>query len=88
MTKSHRGLAPTKSKVSEMRRLGYAIAEDLAKRHGISASSLYTWYRKAQLPRPAGIGEDVPLSVKQGGNRWFLIASIEAKVAMPAAVGP
>jgi predicted DNA-binding transcriptional regulator AlpA len=84
MTKLHRGLAPKKSMVSEMRRRGYALAEELAKKHGISISALYTWNRKGQLPRPAGIGDEFAVSVKLGGNRWFLIASVDAKMALPA----
>jgi transposase-like protein len=80
----HRTSQPSDSRIAEMRSKGYAVASELAERHGITVSTLYTWNRKGQLPVPPGV--TAPLAMKWAGNRWFLIASIDLKMAPQ--VGP
>jgi hypothetical protein len=69
------GLAPTPAKVREMKRKGYESAEALARKHGVSLSTIYMWGRSGRLP---AVGTKA-VSVKRWGNRWFLSASVALK---------
>lgn len=80
----HKTSQPADSVVAAMAARGYATAQALAAKHDITISTLYTWNRKGQLPVPPGVDvAATPLATKWRGNRWFLVASVDLKMAPP-----
>ena len=82
--KKHVGLAPSKEKVDEMERRGYANQQTLAARFKVGESTIRYWILNKQLPVPEGVDvAKTPLTFKASGIRWILIASVAKKTAIP-----
>jgi hypothetical protein len=80
----HSGLAPSREKVAEMKDLGYANQQALAVMFKVGESTIRYWILRKQLPVPAGVDvAKTPLTFKNSGIRWILIASVALKTAIP-----
>jgi hypothetical protein len=75
--RKRRGLRPTKDTVRNKLALGYALPAELARAFSIAPTTIYGWVKNDKLTSP---DSSKPVSYKEMGNLWVLIAAVEAKV--------